>query len=153
MSTYGIDSKAAAVYMSNIEIIHVHGKISNLPWQDDDGLNIPYGDSDRIFDDRTRPKLIDQLKIVHDEVQRPELVRAKNLLLGARRIYILGFGFDPINCQLLDLNNQNYNYVYATAVGMTSHEIKQFIRSATVAKVLDDTTHISREFLRRVPLS
>lgn len=111
-----------------IEIVHIHGQLGFLPWQGK-GPAVKY--FSLIRDQATRFEALgqatDSIKIIYekDDIEKDEtLVRARQLLGTATTLVFLGFGFDDVNLQRLQLENVPRNArVFFTAFHLTDKEI------------------------------
>jgi hypothetical protein len=68
---------------------------------------------------------VNNIKLVHGELKDgrdKDIVYAKRLLRVSDRIYILGFGFAPVNVSRLGLSDFQEGKCAATAHGFTAHE-------------------------------
>ena len=113
---------AAAEVLSSIPIIHLHGQIGNLPWQDKETFR-GYGDTD---DDYQIKLSSDGIKIIHeaDAAKDEAFISARKLIKDAEQIYFLGFGYHPDNIARLgiaDIDIEGRN-VYGTCMGYTNRE-------------------------------
>ncbi|AQT69669.1 hypothetical protein STSP2_02863 [Anaerohalosphaera lusitana] len=86
----------------SIEVVHVHGQLGYLPWQNRGGV-VP-------FDSEAEQKHINEaakhIKIIHEASDEDgEFERARALLIEAEMAIILGFGFHPENLTRLGLKN------------------------------------------------
>lgn len=122
---FGKTDKECREAVESIPIIHLHGKIGNLPWQDGDR---PYEHFN--IEDLNRSLMatnwlqegIDGIKITHEGSVKPsvEFDKAYDIMSRAKRIYFLGFGFHPINVERLRIKNFSDTY-FSQATGTTYH--------------------------------
>lgn len=103
--------------MSNIPIVHVHGSLGPLPWQDTYGrtystINIPKNpiDAAKLIVPASKRILI----VSEEEKSTNEFNRAFDCLKSADRIYFLGFGFHVANLRKLRLNELGICDEYAS---------------------------------------
>jgi hypothetical protein len=100
-NTYGRNEPTCAQIMSQIAIIHLHGRLGYLPWQGKN-VHVPFqvgGPVDhRILEESQR-----RIHIVHEDIadRNEEFLIARRLLFEAKRIYFLGFGYAPQNVERL----------------------------------------------------
>lgn len=100
-NTYGKSDEDCAAKIKNIPIIHVHGKLGELPWQNKSGRKYQNHSPDFIKDISIAASGI---RIIHDyiNVNEDELfIQAHSLLEEARKIYFLGFGYNETNMKRL----------------------------------------------------
>ncbi|KKM23054.1 hypothetical protein LCGC14_1619050 [marine sediment metagenome] len=99
---HGKGERDCAEQLSRIPIVHVHGVLGGLPWQQ----NLPYR-REYAPEATTRDKRqsADMLKIIHEGTDEDAAFReARELLAGATHIYFLGFGYNPTNIRRLQLH-------------------------------------------------
>jgi hypothetical protein len=101
-NTYGRSNAECVEQLSKIPIIHVHGKLGSLPWQEKNG---------RPYENKITPENIklasDQIIIISESNEdSKEFRQAFELLKNADegKIYFLGFGFNPVNLRRLKFN-------------------------------------------------
>ena len=105
--------------LRTIGIVHVHGSLGPLPWQEPDGH--PYGRSVQLEDVLSAA---DRIKIVYEGAEEdPEFKVARTLIRKASRIYFLGFGYSKDNVERLHLWECGEGaWIYGTALGFTDRE-------------------------------
>ena len=122
---YGKGDEQTKSAVERIPLIHLHGRLGFLPWQQ----------SETIGSDKIRPYQPDltaeniqiaakNIKIIHEAMDAatvPEFVQARQLLDEAERIYIMGFGFARQNVERLELHKLQKSVV-ATAHDLTVKE-------------------------------
>jgi hypothetical protein len=95
---YGKPEDQCAQKLSTIPIIHVHGKLGNLPWQG--GISRAY----KPLPKRVK-EIIDQIIVIPEQKgTSPEFTDAINLLFPAKYVYFLGFGYHSKNLARLRIN-------------------------------------------------
>lgn len=94
---YRRSEQDCAKKLKKIPIIHVHGRLGALPWQDKNGRYYDQG----INLDEVEP-VSEQIKVMkeHDDSPR-EFEEAIRILNSAELICLLGFGYNPRNLQRL----------------------------------------------------
>ena len=131
----GIQRKELADVINHIPFIHVYGSLGKLPWQVGVYGNAPYlmggnpsfvqyGGSDTPpF--TSRKDFLKVIQLMYEERKsNPEILAAKKLIAEADRIFFLGFGYDPINLEILGLPDLlTSQQIYGTAYGCTESEI------------------------------
>lgn len=111
--------------VNRIPIIHLHGQIGKLPWQDNTVTRRDYGSSFKELDLLKRSiesrndvfsaatldeakhyifSLSEQIKIMHENELDSDFEEANKLLTSARNIYFLGFAYHDENLRRLDLS-------------------------------------------------
>jgi hypothetical protein len=84
--------------LSNITIIHLYGCIDDPPWTKG---GYQYGDSYKLnYLDEARKRIKTVGESVTDTIQTHEMDR---LIRSARKIFFLGFGYDPQNLEILGI--------------------------------------------------
>lgn len=144
---------------SKLTFIHVYGKVGHLPFQldhsDEENPIIEYGSSYPTFlaNGHRAAKLIEVMYDTRKESN--EINRAQELILGADKIFFLGFGFDELNLKILgfpiDVRSKT---IWGTAYQKTDNEIVQYQRKIS-AKFQDKrpflinckTTDLLRNYL------
>ena len=120
--TYGLKDEEAAAQLKTIEIVHVYGKLNELPYLQEGGR--PYSPE---IDTQIIRNAIPAIKILHEGVDNsPEFARAKELLMQASVICCLGFGYHETNIRRLGFNAMNGNRsqptLWGTSLGLTRSE-------------------------------
>ncbi len=120
--SYNKREESVAEILSKIPILHLHGQIGNLPWQDA-STNRDYGETK---DDYKIKQSSEGIKIIHEaEVEKSEVfIKAKELINNAEQIYFLGFGYHPDNIArlgIIDIGTEGRT-VHGTCMGYTNRE-------------------------------
>jgi hypothetical protein len=116
---YNISTDDAARYLREvIRIVHVHGKLGELPYADAGrGISRSYqpGDASSLKD--TAVAAAKTIKIVHEGVRDDsEFVQARQLLAQAEMVCFLGFGYLKANVERLEVANLSQSVsLYGTA--------------------------------------
>jgi len=119
---YKIPPEKIKEQLIKIRIIHVFGQVAGLKWQDLPS-KIKYRDSVYSIDIQ---ELIENIKIIYEEEENPDLEEARKLISEAQHIFFLGFGYAKENLKLLkipEILNPKQN-IYGTALGSTPKEIQ-----------------------------
>lgn len=113
--------------LSNITIIHVYGCIDDLPWKKG---GYKYGGSYKLkYLDEARKRI----KIVGESVAnytKPFRSKEDLLLRSAKKIFFLGFGYDPQNLEILGIPQrfkdiQQPPLILGTGQGLLQEEINE----------------------------
>jgi len=118
MNSYGITTEEAAEKINEIDIIHVHGKLGDLEWQENPGCVLKYGQE---LSGPILAEVAKNIKIIPtDTIITPEFEKAGNMIVWADRIFILGFGFNKQNLKRLKLGpfRKDRGGVYGTGMGL-----------------------------------
>jgi|CXWL01.1.fsa_nt_gi hypothetical protein len=99
--------------LNQIPIIHIHGKVNSLPWQE--------GQRRRYQKGGFIPEIFDLAKDIKLPGDNPNDVdRAKVIIQDAEKIYFIGFGYDEQNLQQLDLNLFTPDkHIFGTCLGFS----------------------------------
>ena len=108
-SMFGVHEARAAAVISRLPIIHVHGQVGRLPWQE------AVGSLAQMPQRRYRPKYDPEelfrastIRVISETTRETtEYMLAQRALLDARRIYFLGFGYDSQNLSRLRYGTGN----------------------------------------------
>lgn len=125
--SYNLDDQTAAKVLSQIPIIHLHGQMGNLPWQDQ-ANNRDYGE---IENSQKIKESSEGIKIIYEaEVEKSgAFIEAKKLLANANQIYFLGFGYHPENMRRLGIEELDISgkTILGTCKGMTTLEAQSIM--------------------------
>lgn len=118
-STYDEDEETCAeLIKENFEIIHVHGKLDSLPWEDKNGR--AYGKKPSTLEELSKSAA--GIKIIHEKRNEKESFgNAIKLIEDAELIIFLGLNLhNETNLNRLDIkNNIEGKRIYATFKGLT----------------------------------
>ena len=121
--TFNESDERVADAVEKIPIIHVHGKLGDLPWQ------TPAG---RLYSNQALTRSISAsarlLKIMHeDDVGDKDFLYAKKMLNKFTNIHFLGFGYHSLNLNRLgfpEIATPPYYNVFGTRVGLSELETR-----------------------------
>lgn len=145
---YGKSESEVATALNKISIVHLHGQLGTLPWQ-----NLPdsreYSPSVALDDIRIASQSI---KVIHgsfDISTDPGFRSAHTLLRQAKRIVFLGFGYAPTNIvRIMDAFPLNAS-IMGSNYGLTEMESGQIKDHLFAGKItLGRTTWKVLDFLR-----
>ena len=116
--SYGMKEKDIKDIMDQIPILHIHGRLQNLPWQ---------GHGGREYGSEVTPEVIKacagEIKIVHeDSTTDTDVVRARQIIKNAVNVHFLGFGYLESNMKKLGFPEVG-RPAMGTAKGYTKNEI------------------------------
>jgi hypothetical protein len=146
-NTYKQTDAACKAALDQIPIIHLHGRLGFLPWQDVKGR--PYTSH---LDQQSLSASIEEIKIIHEDIsdgRDKDFERAKQLMHETNRIVLMGFGYNRININRLGLTDLKGNVAIGTMVGFGSQE-RASINEACGGKISlhdGDCIHFVREFI------
>ena len=133
-NTYGVSDEMCADLLKDIPIIHLHGRLGYLPWQDG-GKTRPYSLEPTAEALRTS---IENIKIIHENIsdgRDEDFSVAKTILDRAERVYFLGFGYDQTNMMRLGISDLDQGKASGTAMGLGDAEIHN-VRSLCNNRIL-----------------
>jgi hypothetical protein len=122
VNSHGKSEEECKVALSQIGIVHLHGRLGYLPWQRDKDA-IPFAQNP------ITPQIIEaclrQIRIVHENIEdrNVEFNQTRRLLWEAKRIYFLGFGWAPQNVERLNFGEIEPQVAEGTAFGVTPGEL------------------------------
>jgi hypothetical protein len=117
--SYGKDDDEVVSQLSRISIVHVHGVLGKLPWQDPSGCGREYEKTEHKAHIK---KSSDAIKIIHEGIEGDtEFTEAQKLIDQAKRLLFLGFGFHKTNVARLGINWSN-RMIMGTGFGLTETE-------------------------------
>ena len=116
---HGTSTKEVVEILNRRRIIHIYGQIGPLVWQREP--NLPYGkDPSNVWPGR----FANDIKIIYEAENTPEVEKAIELITKANRIFFLGFGYAKENLEILQLPDILENQrIYGTALGLPKREI------------------------------
>ena len=116
-NSYGKSDEECAEKIKKIPIIHVHGKLGNLPWE---------GGKTREYHGNLNVDLSESsegIRIIHDAGDDDvEFEKARKELDKAENIYFLGFGYNATNLRRLDITSYLDKTIKGTAVDIATSE-------------------------------
>jgi hypothetical protein len=110
--------------LESVFIIHVYGAIDEPPWKR--GVKYRYGGDHRLsYLNAARSNI----RIIHEgREENPVTTHVEGeILQGAKRVFFLGFGYDPDNLRMLKIPDRlkNKPQIFGTAVGLFPEEIER----------------------------
>jgi hypothetical protein len=123
-SKYGKSGEECKRKLGDIPIIHVHGRLGALLWQDEAGrayLPRPGATPEEISINNVSEKIlvIPEAKDTSDEFDH-----AFKLMKDAERIYFLGFGYHEMNLRRLKIDKLDNKELIGTSFGLGLAEMK-----------------------------
>lgn len=149
LNKYGKSEEAVADKVKKLPIVHLHGQLGPLPWQNSSGSR-EYAPSEKIEDLAISAKGI---RVIHEDVDvktDQSFRHAHELIAIAQRVIFLGFGYHKTNLdRILDAFHSKQS-VCGTCYGLKHAEIRtlehKIFRDLIFEPGGDDQK--SREFLR-----
>ena len=108
----------------NIPVVHIYGKIANLPWQDKQGLPYKYDfDFDNVYNFKHN------IYTIGEKNYSENINYAHELIKKAERLIFLGFGFSKDNLKILKLPNilDGKQEIIGTALTFSQTKINKLI--------------------------
>lgn len=130
-ATFSLTNQGASVFLGKLDIRHVYGSLGEY----DINYGFRYG-AERSDDALAAEVLMAAGSIRTIPSARPERdVIATDWLEGAEIVFVMGFGFDPINCQRIGLpgacgRSGEIRTVFASAYHSTEGEKRRFLKEA-----------------------
>jgi len=124
---YNKNDEECAEKLNKIPIVHVYGKLGRLPWEQTRYSLVPY-------DAATYPNKLglyvrrggENIKIIHEDIEKdPEFNQAFELLIAAKHIYFLGFGFNETNLKRLRIESLCHPDIPDKVICGTSHGLSR----------------------------
>jgi len=126
---YGNTEAECAAVLKRLTIIHLHGRLGYLPWEEGEGRR-PY---DGVITREALDICIKNIKVVHEDIKDGrdrDFERARELMRQAECIYYLGFGYGPVNMERLKISSLDEKINYGTGFGLTQKECSDASRLA-----------------------
>jgi len=148
-SAYSLDDPTASELVTAIPVLHIHGRLGGEHWLGERRPDSrPYNP---IVSVDQKLALFNDVRIIHEDIDREVLSKAHAWLMAAHTIVFLGFGYHPINVTRLRLNEPHPNAtVYGTALGLSEPEVvraKRTFHDPRIALSRDvDAYHLIRQF-------
>jgi hypothetical protein len=125
--SYNKTDAQVAEMMQFIPIIHVHGSLGPLPWQEAGGIDYYplFGRHDDAYQIGKRVKVASENIVIVSEAEpkSKEFAIAINCIKEAQRIYFLGFGYYRANLERLGLSQLSIidSSLLSSLLARTSH--------------------------------
>lgn len=119
----GITTDEVIEQMKHVPIIHMHGQVMNLPWQElVPQYGLTYGSSVNAAS-AIMSRMIENIQIAQDPYENPDHAKVKTAMAKAKYIFFLGFGYDPDNLAKLALSEVRlHGNIIGTAYGLRGGE-------------------------------
>lgn len=124
LNCHGKSPEETATKVNSIPIIHVHGQLGFLEWQNQpEDLVTPTREYDPKITPHTVKIAAKGIQIVHEShPSTREFQLARTALEKAERIFFLGFGYNRVNMQRLNIGQGNTQYMCGSRFGRTDAE-------------------------------
>lgn len=134
-NSFGRSDEETARVVKKFNVVHLHGRLGHLPWQEGKSA-IEFGDNQ--IDVRKMNIVTKEIKVVHEDHELDgrdaDFALAHVMLVNARRVYLMGFGFGARNIQRLKLETLAPHVFEGTAYGLTDKE-REDCRTSSGGKV------------------
>ena len=122
-NSFGKSTEETAAVARKIQVVHLHGSLGRLPWQGEKDV-VDLGNNQI---DAHMMKIIGRtIKVIHEDHMTDgrdiDFKLAEVMLVQARRVYLLGFGFGARNVQRIKLEHLTPHVFGGTAYGLTDRE-------------------------------
>ncbi len=133
-NTYNKTDEECVSKLEKIPIIHVHGKLNDLKWQNSAGREY---DKDRNYGAYLLHSA-NGIKIIHEDIDDSESFKeAHKLLDHSEKIYFLGFGYNEKNLERLKISEYLDRTIQGTSLGLlraeTDYACKLFDQQITLS--------------------
>lgn len=121
---FGFDDKSTMTCLRHLKMIHVYGTLGARPYMDANHRS--YGDVENVF---ALQRTAEHIRIAGsrgDEEVNFQFALAHREMEKAKQIVLLGFGYDEVNLQrldLLDIARRQQIVVYGTTYEMSVHDV------------------------------
>jgi hypothetical protein len=123
-NSFGKSDEETAAVASKIKVVHLHGRLGHLPWQEG---RTPIAFGDNQIDLRKMQIVANEIKVVHEDHKLDgrdaDFDLAHVMLVSAQRVYLLGFGFGARNVERIKLEALTPLTFDGTAYGLTDREL------------------------------
>lgn len=121
---YGKSDQECAEVIGRIPIVHVYGSLGKLTWQEgrNETNTVPYDSKGEATYIQVAAKVIE---ILHEGSESTQaFIRAHELLRSVQRVYILGFGYHPVNMKRLGISEASRlpQRSRSTALGLSAEK-------------------------------
>ncbi len=124
-NSFGKSDEETAEVAKKVQVLHLHGRLGFLPWQDSKSP-IEFGDNQ--IDIRKMKVATDAIKVIHEDHtldgRHADFDLAHVMMVNAQKVYLLGFGFGSRNVQRIKLDVLTPRVFDGTAYGLTDRELK-----------------------------
>lgn len=156
---YGLEFTEASMVMDDLQIVHIHGQMGRLPWQDSSVSEVVNGYEKKPEGLEHIAKVSTCLRIIHEAHEQTTVAgeTACSLIEEAEAVFFLGFGFSRENMEKIgfrsgaDQKRGKNIAIEGSAMGWTPTEIEDFKRRYPGFS-LGHPIHGSIEYLRNSQL-
>jgi hypothetical protein len=147
--SYNAPENDVKALMTKIPIVHLHGRLGFLPWQDE-GESRPYNHQ---VTNEALQIAAKNIKIIHEDITEgrdKDFALAKKLLSEADQIILMGFGYNSTNVERLGIRDLPDHKMIGTcvALGAKGQAAAKEITGGKVQLIGGDCTHFVREVMR-----
>ncbi|MFT3807558.1 hypothetical protein [Arenimonas sp.] len=118
---YGISNSQAAELMKKLPIRHPYGVVGRLPWQEGEGIQVPFGST---LEGTGLLQVSERIKTFTERIDEgDQLESMKMLVQKAQTVVFLGFSFQAQNMDLLSVTDKSSaDRVFSTAYGFSNSD-------------------------------
>jgi hypothetical protein len=147
-NTYNRPAEEVRAVLESIPVVHLHGRLGSLPWQD--GPSRPFEPS---INTEILRIAAESIKIIHEDIadgRDKEFALARKLLVEADQILLMGFGYNQMNVERLGIAELPNGKMFGSCVGLGGRgEIAaKEVTGDKVELINADCTHFIREVMR-----
>lgn len=128
-NSFNVRDTEILLEFKKIPILHVYGKVSDLPWENPEGLSyLSTKDDPYSYGVELAQKWAANIRIVHERTEA-DFTAIHNAISEAKRVFFLGFGYAPENIEILKSLTalKRSPQIYGTALGSSEKEINDAV--------------------------
>jgi hypothetical protein len=147
LHSYGLTEAESARLVQTVPIVHIHGQLGKLPWQDGSLPEKPY---DPALNAAAIAAARDSIRIIHENrYDDPIVQRAQEIANQAEVLVFIGFGYHDPNLDRINLAlDQEREFVGGSCKGFTEMEKTMVARRLPNAFTWGYNSWGALEFLR-----
>jgi hypothetical protein len=123
--SYGLSLRETAELVKKIPIIHLYGKLGDLPFLGENIMEYGSDQMRRLQSDDIK-RLLKEIKIIHEvDSETDEIITAKEIISNSIVIAFLGFGYHSLNIQRIMptvTKNKPSKAIYGTAFKISQND-------------------------------
>lgn len=137
------ESYCGELIKENFNIVHVHGKLNDLPWENKDGRK--YGKLPNSQEEWK--KSADGIKIIHEKQEEESFKKARELINDAELIVFLGLNLhNTLNLNRLNIkDNLEGKNIYATLIGLSGpqkEDVIEYFNNKLIKRTFGGRQHV-----------
>lgn len=156
MNSSGLNEQQTAIHISNIPIVHIYGKLAEPHFINSNGRSFHHEVTRKDVE-----KSFENIKIVSEVTGETEEIRkSREIIYGARKLIIIGFGYHDVNIERLGLPRSfrgSGNGYMGTATGLKRDEIRRTkermsLRGRRLEFMMGSDQEKAIDFIRNYPV-